>query len=113
MPAAQHQPCAQPSVRGQAARRCSLPSNCSGRPPPQHSLEETTIQHAGPVPDIVLTEVRERLAALFGTTEFLVLQGTVPNDLSWADFEGEFKLGNGRYCFLLTISDHASRILLL
>ena len=26
---------------------------------------------------------------------------------------GEFKLGNGRYCFPLTVTDHASRFLLL
>jgi hypothetical protein len=36
-----------------------------------------------------------------------------PNDLWCADFKGEFKLGNGRYCFPLTVSDHASRFLLL
>src|SRR3954462_2914502 len=40
-------------------------------------------------------------------------QGTAPNDLWCADFKGEFKLGNGRYCFSLTVSDHASRFLLL
>jgi len=30
-----------------------------------------------------------------------------------ADFKGEFKLGNDRYCFPLTVSDHAARFLLL
>jgi len=30
-----------------------------------------------------------------------------------ADFKGEFKLGNGRYCYPLTVTDHASRYLLL
>jgi hypothetical protein len=25
-------------------------------------------------------------------------EGAVPNDLWCADFKGEFKLGNGRYC---------------
>src|ERR1700747_828316 len=39
-------------------------------------------------------------------------QGVAPNDLWCADFKGEFKLGNGRYCFPLTVSDHASRFLL-
>jgi transposase InsO family protein len=39
--------------------------------------------------------------------------GAVPNALWCADFKGEFKLGNGRYCYPLTISDHASRYLLL
>jgi len=40
-------------------------------------------------------------------------QGTRPNDLWCADFKGEFKLGNGRYCYPLTVTDHASRFLLL
>ncbi|MEH2534322.1 transposase [Bradyrhizobium sp. AZCC 1588] len=40
-------------------------------------------------------------------------QGTLPNDLWCADFKGEFKLGNGRYCYPLTVTDHASRFLLL
>jgi len=39
--------------------------------------------------------------------------GTRPNDLWCADFKGEFKLGNGRYCYPLTVTDHASRFLLL
>jgi transposase InsO family protein len=40
-------------------------------------------------------------------------QGAHPNDLWCADFKGEFKLGNGRYCYPLTVTDHASRFLLL
>jgi transposase InsO family protein len=39
--------------------------------------------------------------------------GTKPNDLWCVDFKGEFKLGNGRYCYPLTVTDHASRYLLL
>jgi transposase InsO family protein len=39
--------------------------------------------------------------------------GAEPNDLWCADYKGEFKLGNGRYCYPLTVSDHASRFLLL
>jgi transposase InsO family protein len=39
--------------------------------------------------------------------------GTGPNDLWCTDFKGEFKLGNGRYCYPLTVTDHASRFLLL
>jgi hypothetical protein len=38
---------------------------------------------------------------------------TAPNDLWCADFKGEFKLGNGRCCYPLTVTDHASRFLLL
>jgi transposase InsO family protein len=40
-------------------------------------------------------------------------QGTAPNDLWCADFKGEFKLGSGKYCYPLTVTDHASRFLLL
>ena len=40
-------------------------------------------------------------------------QGRAPNDLWCADFKGEFKLGDGRYCYPLTVTDHASRYLLL
>jgi transposase InsO family protein len=36
-----------------------------------------------------------------------------PNDLWCADFKGEFKLGTGRYCYPLTVTDQASRFLLL
>src|SRR3989442_643112 len=31
-------------------------------------------------------------------------QGTAANDLWCADFKGEFKLGNGRYCYPLTVA---------
>jgi len=40
-------------------------------------------------------------------------QGAAPNDLWCADFKDEFKLGSGRYCYPLTVTDHASRFLLL
>ena len=39
--------------------------------------------------------------------------GADPNDLWCADFKGEFRLGNGQYCSPLTVTDHASRYLLL
>ena len=39
--------------------------------------------------------------------------GTQANDLWCVDFKGEFKLGNGPYCYPLTVSDHASRFLLM
>ena len=39
--------------------------------------------------------------------------GAHPNDLWCADFKGEFRLGNTRYCYPLTVTDHASRYLLL
>jgi transposase InsO family protein len=40
-------------------------------------------------------------------------QGDEPNALWCADFKGEFKLGNGRYCYPLTVTDHAARFLLM
>jgi len=40
-------------------------------------------------------------------------QGIAPNDLWCADFKGEFKLGDGRYCYPLTVTDHASRFVLM
>jgi transposase InsO family protein len=39
--------------------------------------------------------------------------GAMPNDLWCADYKGEFKLGNKDYCYPLTVTDHASRYLLL
>jgi transposase InsO family protein len=39
--------------------------------------------------------------------------GAAPNDLWCADFKGEFKLGNGQYCYPLTVTDHASRFVLM
>jgi transposase InsO family protein len=39
--------------------------------------------------------------------------GQTPNALWCVDFKGEFKLGNGQYCYPLTVTDHASRYLLL
>lgn len=38
--------------------------------------------------------------------------GGKPNDLWCADYKGEFKLADKRYCYPLTISDHASRYLI-
>jgi transposase InsO family protein len=36
-----------------------------------------------------------------------------PNDLWCADYKGEFRLGNHTYCYPLTVTDQASRFLLL
>ena len=36
-------------------------------------------------------------------------RGRPPTTLWCADFKGEFKLGNGQYCYPLTVTDHASR----
>ncbi len=39
-------------------------------------------------------------------------QATVPNALWCTDFKGEFKLGNGLYCYPLTVTDQAARFIL-
>lgn len=39
--------------------------------------------------------------------------GLGSNDLWCADFKGEFQLANKQYCYPLTVTDHASRYLLL
>src|ERR1700675_4637953 len=39
--------------------------------------------------------------------------GLSPNDLWSTDYKGEFQLGDKRYCYPLTVNDHASRFLLL
>lgn len=38
--------------------------------------------------------------------------GQTPNDLWCADYKGEFMLANRKYCYPLTVTDHASRYLL-
>jgi len=58
----------------------------------------------------LVKHARERKNRAQGTP---LSAGAVPNALWCADFKGEFKLGNGRYCYPLTVSDHASRYLLL
>ena len=47
------------------------------------------------------------------TTGTALSNGAAANDLWCVDFKGEFKLGSGRYCYPLTVTDHASRYLLL
>ncbi len=39
-------------------------------------------------------------------------QPTRPNELWCADFKGEFKTGDGRYCYPLTVTDQTSRMIL-
>src|SRR5215467_12631898 len=40
-------------------------------------------------------------------------QGAAPNDLWCADYKGEFVLGNRSWCYPLTVTDQASRFVLL
>lgn len=57
----------------------------------------------------LVTRARRRRARASGTA---LSPGLAPNELWCTDFKGEFKLGSGRYCYPLTVTDHASRFLL-
>jgi len=58
----------------------------------------------------LVSRARKRRARAKGTP---LSAGLAPNDLWCADYKGEFKLGNRRYCYPLTVTDHASRTLLM
>jgi len=58
----------------------------------------------------LVRRARKRRARAKGTP---LSPGLAPNDLWCADYKGEFKLGDKRYCYPLTVTDHASRALLL
>jgi transposase InsO family protein len=59
----------------------------------------------------LVSQARKRKAAnkAVGTQ---LSQAAAPNDLWCTDFKGEFRLGNGRYCYPLTVTDQASRYVL-
>ena len=57
----------------------------------------------------LVRRARQRKNRAEGTT---LSAATTPNELWCADFKGEFKLGDGRYCYPLTVTDQASRYLL-
>ena len=57
----------------------------------------------------LVTRARKRRDKASGTP---LSPGLAPNELWCTDFKGEFKLGNGKYCYPLTVTDHASRFLL-
>ncbi len=59
--------------------------------------------------DLVTHPLRSRTRAE-GTP---LSEGLKPNDLWCTDYKGEFMLGDKRYCYPLTVTDHASRYLLL
>jgi transposase InsO family protein len=59
----------------------------------------------------LVSRARQRRAANKATGTALS-QAAVSNDLWCADFKGEFRLGDGRYCYPLTVSDQVSRMIL-
>jgi len=58
----------------------------------------------------LVKRARQRRSRAEGTP---LSQAGQPNDLWCADFKGEFRLGNGRYCYPLTVTDQTSRCILL
>ena len=58
----------------------------------------------------LVTRMRRSRTRAEGTT---LSEGGSPNALWCTDFKGEFMLGNKQYCYPLTVTDHASRYLLM
>jgi transposase InsO family protein len=59
----------------------------------------------------LVSRAKKRRAANKATGTALS-QAAMSNDLWCVDFKGEFKLGDGRYCYPLTVSDQVSRMIL-
>src|SRR5579871_2089484 len=57
----------------------------------------------------LVTHARRSRTRTEGTS---LSEGARPNSLWCADYKGEFMLGDRRYCYPLTVTDHASRYLL-
>ena len=55
---------------------------------------------------LVKSKLKKRKFTSTGTT---LSNPSDPNELWCADYKGEFMLGNRKYCYPLTITDHASR----
>ena len=75
------------------------------RPWPQRSTVCEILNRHGLVPK----KRRRRAIGHPGKPTTLV---TAPNDLWCADYKGQFKTGDGRYCYPLTVTDDFSRYLL-
>jgi len=58
----------------------------------------------------LVTRARKRRQKAKGTP---LAEARQPNDLWCVDFKGEFRLGNKRYCYPLTVTDQVSRFILL
>lgn len=59
---------------------------------------------------LVTRRRRPRFPAPYGTSP--LEHATAANEVWCADFKGQFKLGNGKYCYPLTITDRFSRFVL-
>jgi transposase InsO family protein len=59
---------------------------------------------------LVMKKGRHRPRHTLGPTKLHVARG--PNDIWCIDYKGQFRLGNGSYCYPLTVTDQFSRYLL-
>jgi transposase InsO family protein len=75
----------------------------SGIPVPAKSTTHAVLDRHG------LVERRGRVRRRAQGTALSL--GQRPNELWCTDYKGEFLLGNGHYCYPLTVTDHASRFL--
>jgi len=57
-------------------------------------------------------DIQRRVRRVQGVQRTLT-SATTPNELWSADYKGQFKTGDGRWCYPLTVMDHASRYLLV
>jgi transposase InsO family protein len=60
--------------------------------------------------DLVRRRHRRRTVVTLGRN--VLREAKSPNEIWCADYKGQFRLGNGQYCYPLTITDQASRFLL-
>lgn len=58
---------------------------------------------------LIAKKVRRRVVGHPGKPQRIAL---APNDIWCADFKGQFRMGNGQYCYPLTVTDQYSRYLL-
>ena len=87
-------------IRERLLRR--LPSEV--KVPPRSTIHAILDRHG------LVTHARRSRTRSEGTP---LSSGRQPNSLWCADYKGEFMLGDQRYCYPLTVTDHASRYLLL
>jgi transposase InsO family protein len=59
-----------------------------------------------------LVKKRNKRSEVYKSVGTELTKSLAPNDIWCADFKGQFKMQNNRYCYPLTISDHFSRYLL-
>ena len=75
---------------------------------PHRSTVDAIFDRAG------LVEKRRRSRRSEKVTPFQrPYHATEPGELWTADFKGQFRLGNGRYCYPLTVADQVSRFLIV